>query len=571
MVIVAFPPGEKYAVNYTTLDQYDYGQILRIQGLKLPKTVEVHFSTQETGGTSITRVGVTKDGVTDVLIPDSVLENGDTTQNYSIFAFVYVTDATSGKTEYRAKLEVKARPKPEVPGGNDNPDVFRDAVLAVRESALKAEEDAKKTTEDRKAVEHAVESVKDITEQVARVEELSRNAQEAATQTQNAAQGIITDREQINTNKEGVAQLKEEIEELKDNGTGSGTGLSTEAINKLDEIGNHIPFASATGGTLWDELIVLLRNGSSGDDSGSGGDTTATPTSISATYTGGEVTTGTALSDLTGITVTATYTDGTTKTVTGYTLSGEILEGENTITVSYSGLTNTFTVTGIVESGGGDTTAELVTDGLVSYFDFRTCEYNNAGSGGSTLIQPTQGSGQLYTWANNAVTEQSADYGVRVSRNFMYDVNGGTTQSECGESFTWVFNSYLIKGVSPLFTGNYASISNTKKLQFEPMYNTSDSTAQVATKGFGIREIGYNLLFLVVDNNICKLYFGNELIKEIDGNTIDGFVSWYSKLFISILGGNDRGYMSQLAIYNRALSEVEITEMKAYLETLEVA
>lgn len=140
MVIAAFPPGEKYAVNYTTLNQYDYGQILRIQGLKLPKTVEVHFSTQETGGTSITRVGVTKDGVTDVLIPDSVLENGDTTQNYSIFAFVYVTDATSGKTEYRAKLEVKARPKPEVPGGEDNPDIFHEAVLEVRKSAEKAEE-----------------------------------------------------------------------------------------------------------------------------------------------------------------------------------------------------------------------------------------------------------------------------------------------------------------------------------------------------------------------------------------------------------------------------------------------
>lgn len=140
MVIVAFQPGEKYAVNYTTLDQYDYGQVLRIQGLKLPKTVEVHFSTQETGGTSITRVGVTKDGVTDVLIPDSVLENGDTTQNYSIFAFVYVTDATSGKTEYRARLEVKARPKPEVPGGGDNPDIFHEAVLEVRKSAEKAEE-----------------------------------------------------------------------------------------------------------------------------------------------------------------------------------------------------------------------------------------------------------------------------------------------------------------------------------------------------------------------------------------------------------------------------------------------
>lgn len=220
MVIVAFPPGEKYAVNYTALDQYDYGQILRIQGLKLPKTVEVHFSTQETGGTSITRVGVTKDGVTDALIPDSVLENGDTTQNYSIFAFVYVTDATSGKTEYRARLEVKARPKPEIPGGGDNPDIFHEAVLEVRKSAEKAEEaqrqaegwahgredlperaednakhysdkaseDAKKTAEDRKEVERVAESVKDITEQVDKVEKLSKNAQEAATQAGTSAE-----------------------------------------------------------------------------------------------------------------------------------------------------------------------------------------------------------------------------------------------------------------------------------------------------------------------------------------------------------------------------------------------
>lgn len=220
MVIVAFPPGEKYAVNYTTLDQYDYGQILRIQGLKLPKTVEVHFSAQETGGTSITRIGVTKDGVTDVLIPDSVLENGDTTQNYSIFAFVYVTDATSGKTEYRARLEVKARPKPEVPGGGDNPDIFHEAVLEVRKSAEKAEEaqrqaegwahgredlperaednakyysrkaseDAKKTAEDRKEVERLVESVSGIDEQVAKIEKLSKDAQEAATQAGTSAE-----------------------------------------------------------------------------------------------------------------------------------------------------------------------------------------------------------------------------------------------------------------------------------------------------------------------------------------------------------------------------------------------
>ena len=79
--------------------------------------------------------------------------------------------------------------------------------------------------------------------------------------------------------------------------------------------------------------------------------TDKTLSSISATYTGGDVAVGTASTDLTGITVTATYSDGSTKTITDYTLSGEIVEGENTITVTYEGLTATFKVTGIVETG----------------------------------------------------------------------------------------------------------------------------------------------------------------------------------------------------------------------------
>ena len=75
-------------------------------------------------------------------------------------------------------------------------------------------------------------------------------------------------------------------------------------------------------------------------------------TSISAVYSGGDVAVGTAVTDLTGIVVTAHYSDGSTETVTGYTMSGEIAEGENTVTVSYSGKTATFTVTGVAESGG---------------------------------------------------------------------------------------------------------------------------------------------------------------------------------------------------------------------------
>lgn len=70
---------------------------------------------------------------------------------------------------------------------------------------------------------------------------------------------------------------------------------------------------------------------------------------ISATYSGGDVLQGTALSELTGIVVTAYYSDGTQETVTDYTLEGSITEGSNTITVICSGLFTTITVNGIAK------------------------------------------------------------------------------------------------------------------------------------------------------------------------------------------------------------------------------
>lgn len=78
-------------------------------------------------------------------------------------------------------------------------------------------------------------------------------------------------------------------------------------------------------------------------------ETGKTLTSISATYTGGDVAVGTAINNLTGIVVTAAYDDGSTAVVTGYTLNGTIIEGSNTITVSYGGKTTTFTVIGVAD------------------------------------------------------------------------------------------------------------------------------------------------------------------------------------------------------------------------------
>ena len=193
MVIVNFED-ENYK-RVTGLWQWDYGQVLRIQGLNLPKAVEIHFSLQESGGEAKKRVGFTKDGVTDVVIPESMLENEEVIDSYNIYAFIYLTDDTSGQTEYKICMPVKARPKPEAFDKPEDEEIFQEAITAVRESADRAESaeqkvaqhaeqtkaDAQKTTADRQEVEKLVESVSGISEQVQIVKDYKEQAQTAAT------------------------------------------------------------------------------------------------------------------------------------------------------------------------------------------------------------------------------------------------------------------------------------------------------------------------------------------------------------------------------------------------------
>lgn len=193
MVIVNFED-ENYK-RVTGLWQWDYGQVLRIQGLNLPKAVEIHFSLQESGGEAKKRVGFTKDGVTDVVIPESMLENEEVIDSYNIYAFIYLTDDTSGQTEYKICMPVKARPKPEAFDKPEDEEIFREAIKAVNDAAERAETaeqqsakhaeqtklDAQQTTADRQEVEKLVESVSGISEQVQIVKDYKEQAQTAAT------------------------------------------------------------------------------------------------------------------------------------------------------------------------------------------------------------------------------------------------------------------------------------------------------------------------------------------------------------------------------------------------------
>lgn len=365
-----------------------------------------------------------------------------------------------------------------------------------------------------------------------------------------------------------VRELKSSLDDLKQNGTSTGSGVTTAMSESLYAIIQKTAFAEV----LTDEELSAFKmawglTGGSGD-SGDEGETEKILSSISATYTGGEVATGTSLSSLTGITVTATYSDGTSKTVTGYTLSGEILEGENTVTVSYGGLTTTFTVTGVAGSGG-ETTAELITDGLVAFFDMRTATYNNAGSGGTTTISPTQGSGWGFAWANNCVTAQD-EYGISTSRAYNFSKNGDTTATYFGKKLTVVSLTY---GHVPYQGFNYSNVGS--NWTFKPQYNTESGTAYATEQNgnlFNNDNRG--------DYNFCCYRIDGTTLTEImdtsqatyDGSDIDGFVSWVSGCNMGVQNSSNDGiYMTAFAIYDRALSDVEIEEMRAFFKTLEVA
>lgn len=194
MVVAEFKGNEttKYVGD---VYQYDLGQVLCIKGLNLPKFVEIDFALQETGSTTESEVGITRNGVTEVEIPNHMLINNDTNANYMIYAFVYLTDETSGETIRKIRISVKARSKPENFTAPEDTKLFQEAIKVVNESAERAETaeqqsakhaeqtklDAQQTTADRQEVEKLVESVSGISEQVQAVKDYKEQAQTAAT------------------------------------------------------------------------------------------------------------------------------------------------------------------------------------------------------------------------------------------------------------------------------------------------------------------------------------------------------------------------------------------------------
>ena len=84
--------------------QWNYGQILRINGIDLPHSFQVHFSNTPKVGTSTTSIGTGGE----VVIPDAYLTTGKT-----VYAWIFLHNAdTDGETMYAITIPVIPRPQP---------------------------------------------------------------------------------------------------------------------------------------------------------------------------------------------------------------------------------------------------------------------------------------------------------------------------------------------------------------------------------------------------------------------------------------------------------------------------
>ena len=212
-----------------------------------------------------------------------------------------------------------------------------------------------------------------------------------------------------------IRSLSEEIANLQI------SGLTTAQINALDGMFKVCAFIKDDISAEYTAFKTAFGI------TDSGGETEVTLASISVTYDGGDVAVGTAVADLTGIVVTAHYSDGSTASVTGYTLSGEINEGSNTITVSYGGMTTTFSVTGVAESSVNPF-AGTWTEGFrlqssgkeyaTGHATYDTTDYVDCTNFSTVTISPTVVDNQFINavvWYDDSKTRISGEGGKYVS------------------------------------------------------------------------------------------------------------------------------------------------------------
>ena len=221
--------------------QWDYGQILQITGVELPRAVEVHFSRGDDAGT---RMGVTEDGICSVAIPDIYLQEAD-----PIDVYVYLhTGDDDGETEYHIILPIRGRTKP-VDYDPEDPEISA-------------------------AYQALVDATQLLQGDIETVGEYKDAAEDAAERAERAAESLVVDDEMSGTSKnpvqnrvisEALTDLKEDIN--KKMSAPSTPGIQGQVLTSDGEGGQSWEDPSGGGGTVKDVKVngVSVLNAETGE------------------------------------------------------------------------------------------------------------------------------------------------------------------------------------------------------------------------------------------------------------------------------------------------------------------
>ena len=306
--------------------------------------------------------------------------------------------------------------------------------------------------------------------------------------------------------------------------------LSEDAKQALLQIASKVAYIDDGGQTYYNALYNAFYGNA------------PTPSSISAVFTPGSATfaPGESLNNLKQyLAVTVTYSDGTTASVSNYTLTGTMSAGVNVITVNYGGKTTMFSVTATSLVPSGYTQLEYINSGE-GYADTGLSETEVARAEYQVSV-----SNVFYTKGNHILSSMNTFFPYLSGSNANGDysqirakLKGSEAVASGSSDYTWSRDTiYTLEG----FVGDSHGVYLDGNLKFNITEgSTSDSSSTyllfstpVNNSGNGYRFHGrlYYMKIYGTTGNLLRNY-----IPCINSSNVAGVYDTVTQTFLSSAG-----------------------------------
>lgn len=351
--------------------------------------------------------------------------------------------------------------------------------------------------------------------------------------------------------RQQIGSLKESVSNIKT----SGTGLSNTAKNLLIAI-----LKNAVYTVNQKTNIEALENALSQNTPTDAWLIVQNLTYVTSTNTAFNVKKGESYT--TNIVANTNYTINSVTVVMGSVDITNTTYNNGVITIN--SVTGNVTITAIAKKNSG---VLLPSDGLLANFDFRNKEmtsYNLSGWG--NVYKCDDETGNYFTFGTSAKTASQGGIEQYVFRDVRKKDNSKSV--DLGTDFTIAMYSTEVPNI--LNSARKSNVSVAKIILAPRYINTSASEVIAGQTEPSISRDTYMSLIITVSGSVIKMYVDGTLQKTYNGEEISDFKKWKSTT-VEPLTVYNQGTVAATVMYNKALSDNDVTELHAYFKALEVA